>query len=109
MEDSDENSVDDSLTLWMESIEPVSVSGYNQMHFMIWPKRNEWDEYRRWMLKLTLLDDEDPVGIKTFTYGSLTEATTDAEALAVYLQSTTDAPHIQPQRVGTQFPQSRIR
>ena len=97
------------IGLWLHSSQPVSVSGHNKMDFMIWPTAvNEKEQREKWSLKLSLRDGEDVVAEDTFTYNTLTEATTDAEALAVYLQTTTDAPHIRSQNVPTQTPMIRV-
>ncbi len=93
------------IALWLRSSENVSISGHNEMDFMIWPTaEDEKDRREKWALKLTLRDGEEVVAEDTYTYNSLTEATTDAEALAVYLKTTTDSPHIRPSSVPTQGP-----
>ena len=97
------------IGLWLRSSQVVSVSGYNLMDFMIWPTAvNEHGQREKWALKISLRDGDDVVAQDIFVYDSLTEATTDAEALAAYLQITTDAPHIQPESVGTQYPTVRV-
>ena len=97
------------IGLWLHSSQKVSVSGYNVMDFMVWPTAvNEKGEREKWALTLTLRDDEYVVGEDTYIYNSLTEATTDAEALAVYLQTTTDSTHIRPSSVPTQRPTVRM-
>ena len=97
------------IGLWLRSSQPVSISGYNKMDFIIWPTAvNKEDKHEKWALKISLRDGEDVVAEDIFTYNSLTEATTDAEALAVYLQTTTDAPHIRSQNVPTQTPMIRV-
>jgi len=97
------------IGLWLRSSQVVSVSEYNMMDFIIWPTEvNEKGQREKWALKISLRDGEDVVAEDTFIYNSLTEATTDAEALAVYLQTTTDAPHIRPDSVGTQPPTVRM-
>ena len=79
------------------------------MDFMIFPTAvNENGQREKWALKLSLSDGEDVVAEDTFIYNSLTEATTDAEALAVYLQTTSDAPDIRPDSVPTQTPTVRM-
>ena len=99
----------EGIGFWIRSSQHVSVSGYSEMDFMIWPTAvNDKGEREKWALKLTLRDGEEVVAEDTYTYNSLTEATTDAEALAVYLQTTTDAPHIRPNSVRTQTPTVRM-
>ena len=97
----------DGITLVLTSRQSVSVSTYKAMDFIIRPIGDEGGPREKWKLRLILLDGENSVAIEDFTYNSLTEATTDAEALAAYLQSTTDAPHISPDSVPTQLPTFR--
>lgn len=98
----------EGIGLWLRSSQHVSVSGHSLMDFMIWPTAvDEEGRREKWALKLSLRDGEDVVAEDTFTYDSLTEATTDAEAMAAYLQTTTDTPHIRPNSVPTQTPTVR--
>ena len=95
----------DNLALWMESEQQVSVSGSTEMDFIVWPTRQDSDDlFDQWKLKLSLRDDKEVVVESTYTYGTLFEATRDAEALLGYLQHTTDAPGKRPRSIPTQIP-----
>ena len=62
----------------------------------------------QWQLDVSLMEDERTFAVRaTFLYGTITEATTDAEVLLAYFQDTTDAPHIQLTPVETQRQQVR--
>ena len=93
------------IEMWLSCSQHVSVSGYKLMDFIIWPTGvNDDGRREKWALKLSLRDGENVVAEEIYTYNSLTEATNDAEALVVYLQTTTDSPHIPPQSIQTHAP-----
>ena len=100
----------DNLALWMESEQQVSVSGSTEMDFIVRPTRQgSSDHFDKWVLKLSLRDGKDVVVESQFTYGTLDEATRDAEALLGYLQHTTDAAGKRPKSIPTQIPLVQTR
>ena len=97
------------LYFWLESLQRVSVGEYNEMEFGIMPlKTNEDGPYEKWKLRPTLYDGRQMIADVDVLYDTLTEATTDAEALVAYLQNTTNAPGIVPGSVRTLISTVRI-
>ena len=84
------------------------------MQFFIRPFRPEGasldSPVDQWRLDLNLMEDERTLaGKATYLYRTITDATTDAEALLAHFQDTTDAPHVQPTSLETQHPRVRLK
>ena len=91
------------IVFWLASTQKVTVGKYSEMEFVIAPTQVDiHDQAKKWKLSLNLRDDrEDVVASESYLYGTLTEATTDAEALSVYLRNTTDTASVFPDSVHT--------
>ena len=95
----------DSLVFWLESHQTVVFGQFNEMEFGVRPtERDDEGRYHKWQLLLVLRDGRDVIAQEKYLYDTLAQATTDAEAIAEYLQSTTDSPGGDPEHVPTQFP-----
>ena len=90
----------------LTSTERVTVGDYSEMEFAIAPVQFDlYAQSKKWELNLTLRNDAGGrVADERYVYNTLTEATADAEALAVYLHNATNAPGMLSDSVHTHHP-----